>query len=43
MVIKLNCAAILKQLDCHKQVKEKLLSMINESYSDHMENHFLRG
>ena len=40
MVIKLNCAAILKKLDCHKQVKEKLLSMINESYSDHMENHF---
>ena len=40
MVIKLNCAAILKQLDCHREVKEKLLSMIDQSWSYNMTNDF---
>ena len=38
MVINLNCAAILKKLDCHNKVKEKLLSIINESWSYRMTN-----
>jgi hypothetical protein len=38
MVINLNCAAVLKKFDCHKEVKEKLLSMINESWSYRMTN-----
>ena len=38
MVINLNCAAILKKFNCHKDIKEKLLSLINESWSYHMTN-----
>lgn len=38
MVINLNCAAILKHFEYHKEVKHKLLSLINNAHSDHMKN-----
>ena len=38
MVINLNCAAILEKFKYHKEIKEKLLSLINNSFSNHMQN-----
>jgi hypothetical protein len=40
MVINLKCAAVLKKFKYHKEIKEKLLDMINKSYSYHMVNDF---
>lgn len=38
MIINLNCAAILKNFKYHKEIKENLLTLINNSYSDRMQN-----
>jgi len=40
MIINLNCAAILKKFKYHKEIKENLLTLINNAYSDHMQNDF---
>ena len=40
MIIKLNCAAVLQRFKYHEDVKENLLKLINNSYSDHMQNDY---
>ena len=40
MIIKLNCAAVLQRFKYHTDVKKNLLKLINNSYSDHMQNDY---